>query len=114
METPVLGDLLMMDQQDFSKRFKGSPIKRTKRRGLLRNVAVAMGNSKDPRGIPALSKALTDDEPLIRQHAAWALGRIGGDLAGRVLRDALAVEQDRNVLDEMTQSLNEMTDTPRL
>ncbi len=111
LENPVLSDLLMMDQQEFSKKFKGSPIKRTKRRGLLRNAAVALGNTKDPRGIPALSKALTDDEPLIRQHAAWALGRIGGDLASGILRDALDVEQDPDVLDEITQSLNDLVGT---
>ena len=49
----------------------------TKRRGLLRNVCIALGNVGDRRAIPALTRATQDPEPLIAEHAAWALGRIG-------------------------------------
>jgi epoxyqueuosine reductase len=60
----------------FNLKFKDSPVQRARRRGYLRNVAVALGNSHDPGAAPALKAALADDEPLVRQHAAWALERI--------------------------------------
>jgi epoxyqueuosine reductase len=60
------------------ERFRGSPMKRPKLEGLQRNAAVAMGNRRDPRYIPALTTALAEGTPLVREHAAWALGRIGG------------------------------------
>jgi len=60
-------------------------VTRTKRRGLLRNVAVALGNTGNPAAVPALCGALVDPEPLVRGHAAWALGQLGG----RTARDAL-------------------------
>ena len=65
----------------LSARFEGSPIERAKRRGLLRNVAVALGNRGSPEAVPALAVALSDEEPLVRGHAAWALGRIGTEAA---------------------------------
>jgi epoxyqueuosine reductase len=74
-------DLMALDDDGFRRRFRGSPVLRAKRRGLLRNVAVALGNWGDRAAVPALSRALADAEPLIREHAAWALGRIGGQNA---------------------------------
>lgn len=73
---PKLVDLMALDDVTFRTRFKGSPIKRTKRRGLLRNVAVALGNWGSPEALPVLEQALKDPEPLIREHAAWAIGQI--------------------------------------
>jgi epoxyqueuosine reductase len=73
---PKLVDLLALDDEAFRCRFKGTPIKRTKRRGLLRNVAVALGNWGSPEALPALEKALADPEPLVREHAAWAINQI--------------------------------------
>ena len=73
---PKLVDLILMDEAAFRLRFKGTPIKRTKRRGLLRNVAVALGNWGSPVALPALKQALQDPEPLIREHAAWAIEQI--------------------------------------
>src|SRR5262249_2719277 len=73
---PDLLALLGLDDAGFRAGFRGSPIKRAKRRGLLRNVAVALGNRGDARAIPALVSALSDPEPLVRGHAAWALGRL--------------------------------------
>ncbi|MBI4365702.1 MAG: tRNA epoxyqueuosine(34) reductase QueG [Deltaproteobacteria bacterium] len=70
---PVLIELMAMTEDEFHRRFAGSPIRRIKRRRFLRNVAVALGNSKDPRAIPVLRRACNDAEPLIREHAAWAL-----------------------------------------
>ncbi len=75
---PKLIDLMQLDDVDFRSRFKGSPIKRTKRRGLLRNVAIALGNWGDEAAMPILEQACQDPEPLIQEHAAWALARIGG------------------------------------
>ena len=67
---------ISLSQEEFSTRFKGSPIKRTKRRGYLRNVAIALGNRGDKDAIPALEDALKDEEELIREAAAWALSKI--------------------------------------
>ena len=95
-----------MTQEEFSARFKGSPIKRAKRRGLLRNVAVALGNWGSPEAIPALAVALNDEEPLIRGHAAWALGRIGTAAAMQALRGRMEVEGDDWVRSEITAALS--------
>lgn len=73
---PELIPLLYMTDDEFRTRFKNSPIKRIKRARFLRNVAVALGNSKDPAAIPALQHAMNDPEPLIREHAEWALRQI--------------------------------------
>ncbi|MEM7035053.1 MAG: tRNA epoxyqueuosine(34) reductase QueG, partial [Chloroflexota bacterium] len=73
---PPLLDLIALDDEGFRKRFKGSPIKRAKRRGFLRNVCVALGNWGHKKAVPALQTALQDPEPLIRSHAAWALDQI--------------------------------------
>jgi epoxyqueuosine reductase len=89
----------------FRERFRRSPLKRTKRRGLLRNVAVALGNTGDPDAIPALEKGMSDAEPLVRRHVAWALGRIGGKRAEEALRSARAIEADRDVVAEIDSAL---------
>lgn len=103
---PTLLSLIGMTQQEFSRRFKGSPIKRTKRRGFLRNVLVAIGNWGEQRAVPALKKALTDDEPLVRSHAAWALGQIGGTAAELMLQAQLTVETEQEVITEIQDALN--------
>jgi len=97
---PELIPLLSLTEEQFRERFRSSPIRRTKRRGLLRNVCVALGNSGDPLAVPALVNALSDYEPLVRGHAAWALGCIGGDQAIGALKDALLVESDEEVRKE--------------
>jgi epoxyqueuosine reductase len=73
---PDLIRLLSLDDAAFKRLFAGTPILRTKRRGLLRNVCVALGNIGDERGVPALEKASRDHEPLIREHAEWAIAQI--------------------------------------
>jgi epoxyqueuosine reductase len=75
---PRLLDLMELDDDAFRARFRRTPLWRPKRRGLLRNAAVALGNWGDPRAVPALRHAMEDREPLIREHAAWALARIEG------------------------------------
>ncbi len=96
-----------MTQEEFSARFKGSPIKRAKRRGLLRNVAVALGNWGSPEAVPALAVALNDPEPLVRGHAAWALARIPDERSVDALRARLLVEEDEWVVSEIKSSLDE-------
>jgi len=78
LTAPDLIELLGLDEESFRRRFQDSPIRRTKRRGLLRNVCVALGNLGDPCALPALTKALSDPEPLIREHAAWAIEKLKG------------------------------------
>lgn len=73
---PDLVGLLALDEKNFKARFAGSPILRTKRRGFLRNVCVALGNVGDASALPALGKAAQDAEPLIAEHARWAAGEI--------------------------------------
>ena len=69
-------ELLGMTQEEFSLAFKDSPMKRAKLRGLKRNAAVVLGNVGVAEDIAVLRRALTDPEPLVRDHAAWALERM--------------------------------------
>jgi epoxyqueuosine reductase len=69
--------LLAMSVTKFQQQFKGSPMKRAKRRGLARNAAVVLGNVGTSDDVPLLEAALAHDEPLVREHAAWALARLG-------------------------------------
>jgi epoxyqueuosine reductase len=107
---PDLIAALALSPEAFNRQFKGSPVRRARRRGYLRNAAVALGNSQDPdvqaEAVPALAQALkTDSEPLVRGHAAWALGRIGSELAVNALQSALAVEDDAEVCREIALAL---------
>jgi epoxyqueuosine reductase len=103
---PRLVDLLALDEQRFAERFEGTPVMRAKRRGLLRNVCVALGNWADPSAIPALRRALDDQDALVRGHAAWALGRIGTDAAMDALRGASPRETDSWVASELAAALS--------
>lgn len=104
---PPLLELIGLDEAGFRARFGGTPVMRAKRRGLLRNVAVALGNWGDPQAVPALIQALHDLEPLVRGHAAWALGRIGGPQARQALMNALRLEADTMVVEEIQQALSQ-------
>jgi epoxyqueuosine reductase len=104
--SPELIPLLSLTEEQFRERFRRSPIRRAKRRGLLRNVCVALGNSGDPQAVPALIKALHDSEPLIRGHAAWALGRIANTEAMQALREAQETEEDAEVRKEIQAALS--------
>jgi epoxyqueuosine reductase len=70
---PDLSRLAALDDESFRERFRRSPVKRAKRRGLLRNVAVALGNGADPAHRPVLERLALDDDPVVREHAQWAL-----------------------------------------
>ena len=98
---PQLIPLLSLTDAEFRQRFHGSPILRAKRRGLLRNVAVALGNLKSLEAVPALIASLDDAEPLVRGHGAWALGEIGSEAAVKPLQHRLQVEADEAVRAEI-------------
>jgi len=73
---PDLVELLSLDDAGFKRRFAGTPMLRAKRRGLQRNTCVALGNIGDERALPALQRATNDSEPLITEHAAWAIEQV--------------------------------------
>jgi epoxyqueuosine reductase len=99
---------LSLTPEQFNRKFKGSPVKRAKRRGYLRNVAVALGNTGQTSAIPPLVKSLQEEpEPLVSRHAAWALGQINDENALRALQEAAAKEEDAEVLAEIYAALGE-------
>ncbi len=102
---PELIALLSLSEEEFRRRFRGSPILRAKRRGFLRNVAVALGNLKSREAVPALIQALQDEEPLVRRHVAWALGQIPSAEALEALRKRLEVEADVEVREEIEEAI---------
>jgi epoxyqueuosine reductase len=73
---PALEWLAEMSAEEFREKFRGSPIRRTKRTGLRRNAAIAMGNSGDPRFIPALERLAADDDPVVAASARWSLEQL--------------------------------------
>ena len=107
LTAPRLGEFMDMTVEDFRRRFRGSPIKRAKRGGFLRNVAIALGNSGSPEAVPPLVKGVKDEDPLVRAHAAWGLGRIGTEEARRALEEQRAIESDPSVLEEILQVIGD-------
>lgn len=100
-----LVEILQLSEEAFRARFRGTPILRAKRVGLQRNACVALGNLKSPAAIPALARALRHGEALVRGHAAWALGEIGGALAVAALEPAAQAESAPAVLAEIQDAL---------
>jgi epoxyqueuosine reductase len=103
----LIRELEVLTPEAFNQKFKGSPLKRAKRRGYLRSVAVALGNQRTPDSIPALARALEDAEPLVRGHAAWALGQVGGPAARQALLEAAQTETDTWVQAEIQAALEQ-------
>ncbi|MHB9023751.1 MAG: tRNA epoxyqueuosine(34) reductase QueG [Armatimonadota bacterium] len=95
-------DLLAITDGEFRHRFRGTALNRAKRRGLLRNACVVLGNLRDPTALPALRSALADAEPLVRGHAAWALGQYGEENA---LRERRGIEDNPYVVTEIDAAL---------
>ncbi len=100
---PPLLDLLALDEAGFQARFAGSPLARIGRDRLVRNACVAAGNWGSPLAIPPLERLLDDPNPLVRGHAAWALGRI--DPASRPLKRRFDQEPDAEVRAEIARAL---------
>jgi epoxyqueuosine reductase len=110
LPTPSLAEILALDTEAFRQRFKGSPLRRAKRRGLLRSAAIALGNQPHAPSFDALAAALADEEPVVRGAAAWALGRwrhadVVAERARAVLVARLAVEVDADVRAEIERAL---------
>lgn len=103
--TVALPELLALDEEGFRRRFRGTAVLRTKRRGLVRNACVAAGNWGDAAALPALIALLADEEPLIRGHAAWAISRIGGPAARQALSRRAGAETDAWVRAEIAAAL---------
>jgi epoxyqueuosine reductase len=104
---PRLLDLMALDDVSFSRRFSKSAIKRAKRRGLLRNAAVVLGNTGNRDAVPALIQVLEREaEALVRSHAAWALGELGGRTARHALERAREREIDPQVVEEARAALD--------
>jgi epoxyqueuosine reductase len=96
-----LDQLFRMSETEFRRRFRKTPMWRTKRRGLLRNAAIVLGNRANPDSIPALVVGLADTESIVREASAWALGQIGTTQAIQLLHQRLAIETDRLVIEEI-------------
>jgi epoxyqueuosine reductase len=79
LAAPDLADLALLDDEGFRELFRRSPVKRAKRRGFLRNVAVALGNARDPRHRPVLEQLAEDPDAVVVEHARWALRRLEED-----------------------------------
>jgi epoxyqueuosine reductase len=106
---PDLQAELKLTPEEFNRRFQGTPLRRAKRCGYLRNVAVALGNSRDATATPTLAQTLRNDtEPLVRGHAAWALGQIGGRVAQEALQASIQVEADAIVRAEIHAAIKRM------
>lgn len=103
---PSLPELLRLTPEGFTVRFGQTALAWARRAGLLRNVAVALGNSGNPEAVPPLIEALDDPEPLVRGHAAWALGRLGGTAARTALLRARPAESDPGALAEIDLALD--------
>jgi epoxyqueuosine reductase len=111
-ERAQLIDLMALSEENFQARFGRSPIGHIKRTRFLRNVAVALGNWRSPKATSILARAMDDPQPLIREHAAWALGQIDDRSARDALKAALAQEQEAAVAAEIAWALHPDRLTP--
>ncbi len=108
---PSLMELMSMDEAGWEAFSRGSPLRRAGRAGFRRNVAVALGNWGDEAAVPSLKSGLSDPDPLVRLHSAWALGRIGSASAVAALTEALSAETDQAVIEEIEAALAEASAT---
>lgn len=104
-ETLELESLLSLNDEDFRKHFRKTPMWRPRRRGLLRNAAIVLGNQQNPRSIPALSGGLKDPEAIVRGACAWALGQYKTSSVKQCLEACLQSEQDQLVRHEIRSAL---------
>ncbi len=97
---PPLASLVEISNDEFSRRFRKSPIRRAGRDGFVRNVVVALGNSRSLDAVVPLARALDDASPLVRAHAVWAMTQIDSGDARRHLKTARLRESDPCVREE--------------
>ncbi len=105
LETLDLASLFFLKEETFRQRFRKTPLWRARRRGILRNAAIVLGNQRDTAAEAALVFALRDEEPVIRGAAAWALGRLNTPSARESLRSRAAEEADETVQREIESAL---------
>jgi epoxyqueuosine reductase len=99
VETWTLVDVLEMDEERYDAEFVGTAMRRAKRSGMRRNAATVLGNRREESALPALLVALADEDPVVRGHSAWAIGRINARHPS--LQSALAKEEDQRVRKEL-------------
>ena len=97
--------LFALDDDAFRREFRSTPLWRPRRRGILRNAAIVLGNQRATSAVPALLRGLNDAEPLVRGASAWALGQMGS--ASSELRARLEIETDPAVRSEITAALTQ-------
>jgi epoxyqueuosine reductase len=95
-----------LDEAAWDSFSRGSAMRRSGRAGFARNVCVGLGNWGSPDAVPVLSRALSDPEPLVRAHAAWALGRVGSAEARSALSSHASVETEASVLEELSAAMD--------
>jgi epoxyqueuosine reductase len=98
-------EILGLDEATFRARYSGTSLMRAKWEGMRRNACVVLGNRGRRDDLAALGEALGDEDAVVAGHAAWAVGRIGGEQAGTVLREARDREARPDVLDELEAAL---------
>ncbi len=104
VQTWTLVDVLTMDEDRYASEFTGTAMRRATRSGMRRNAAIVLGNRREERALPALAAALMDADPVVRGHAAWAIGRI--DRAAPALAAARRRETDDRVRVEIDRALD--------
>ncbi len=97
--------LFDLDEEAFATRFRGTPLSRPGRSGILRNAAIVLGNQHATCAVTTLCRALDDVDPIVRGAVAWALGRLGTDESQGALRRRMAIERDITVLHELDAAL---------
>ena len=100
-----LKQLFDLSEDQFRAKYRKTPMWRAKRRGVLRNAAIVLGNQRDESAIVVLSRGLTDQEELVRGACAWALGKIGSQQAIDVLKSHLSLESDDEVINEILEAI---------
>ncbi len=100
-----LAELFDLDDNSFRAQFRKTPFWRSRRRGLLRNAAIVLGNQRDLGATKPLAKGLNDVEPMVRGASAWALGQIGGPVSRNTLDLRLICEDEPDVRSEIISAL---------
>ena len=102
-----LAELFAITDEEFRAKFRKTPFWRTRRRGILRNAAIVLGNQRNPQSVSCLKQGLCDAESIVRGASAWALGQIGGTAATQALESRLPIEDDPEVTQEIQQALQQ-------
>lgn len=107
-ETLDLPALFLMDDERFREVFRKTPMWRPRRRGMLRNAAIVMGNQNDPAALPSLKIGLHDSDPIVRGSCAWAIGNLRFPAGRLFLLERQLIEQDPSVIEEIEGALKHL------